>query len=388
MRRHLLFLLLILPSLYLTGCGLAMLASFSGHREDLIIKQALWAGCGLCAFFLFSLIDYKKLRSLWPPLLLGSCMLLICCYIPGIKKEVNGSSRWIEIPGLTSFQPSEFAKIVVILSLGAWFSFQRAHTKTLFKGFIFPGVIIGVPFLLILLETDMGTALGLALSGAIVFFLAGVRLRYLFASLVLGLCAGGGIAFNKVEYKERITTFWDYKTHNNYDHDEKNFLLYSQGEGFQQIRSQYALGSGGLYGVGLGKGIEKEGYLPESHTDFIFPAIGEEMGFYALWGIVLSFLCMSLAGLAIACNSNELFGKLLSAGLTSIITIPALINMAVSTSLFPNTGLPLPFVSYGGTNIFATLCAMGMILSVYKRSSFRLVRENSPLSSSQHSPFS
>lgn len=346
----------------LVTLGLVMLASTSFWNKDvdgysLVKKQAMFIAIGLIGAVVISNLDYRKLRSLWIPALIISTTLLILCYVPGIGHKVNGATRWIKIPGLPQFQPSELAKIFVIMALAAWYSHYQTEGRKFFKGFVSPSILLGVPVLLIFFEKDMGTAAALAAAGATVMFAAGTRIPYLVGSFIIAVGGAALIILQNPERMGRINALFALESEE-----------YRQGDGYQQLHGINAFIKGGVEGTGLGNGVGKHGSLPMAHTDFIFPAIGEELGLWATLGSVFCFVVILVFGLAIALQAKDAFGKLLAVGLTCIIVVPAMVNIGVCTAVLPNTGLPLPFISYGGTNILFTLLAVGMLLSIHRQS--------------------
>ena len=346
----------------LVTLGLVMLASTSFWNKDvdgysLVKKQAMFIAIGLIGAVVISNLDYRKLRSLWVPALIISTTLLILCYVPGIGHKVNGATRWIKIPGLPQFQPSELAKIFVIMALAAWYSHYQTEGRKFLKGFVSPSILLGVPVLLIFFEKDMGTAAALATAGATVMFVAGTRIPYLVGSFIIAVGGAALIILQNPERMGRINALFALESEE-----------YRQGDGYQQLHGINAFIKGGVEGTGLGNGVGKHGSLPMAHTDFIFPAIGEELGLWATLGSVFCFVVILVFGLAIALQAKDAFGKLLAVGLTCIIVVPAMVNIGVCTAVLPNTGLPLPFISYGGTNILFTLLAVGMLLSIHRQS--------------------
>ena len=344
--------------------GLVMLTSTSVWDDEvngysLVKKQAIWILVGVLGGFAVAALDYRKFRPYWTWLFAGSCVLLVFCYVPGIAQEVKGESRWVKFPGLPQFQPSELAKIFVIMGIAAWYSHFKMETRTFFKGFIAPGLLLGIPVVLIFFEKDMGTAMALGAAGAVVMYVAGARLPYLGAA---GLTALAGMAFvvwQNPERMGRVMALTDLESDK-----------YRLSDGYQQLHGLYAFANGGIEGTGLGLGVEKMGYLPEAHTDFIFPAIGEELGLWFTLGSVFCFVIIVVYGIAISMTAKDDFGRLLAVGLTSVIVVPAMMNIGVCTAVLPNTGLPLPFISYGGTNLVFTLLAVGGLVSVHRQTSF------------------
>jgi cell division protein FtsW len=327
------------------------------ERYVLLRKQVVWTGMGLLAALLLGSTDYRILRKLWLPILLGSCVLLALCYVPGIGQEHYGERRWIKLPVLGQFQPSEIGKLAIIIGLAAWFAQYQAEARCFWRGFVLPGLILAIPTGLIFFEKDMGTAAAVGAAGFGVMFVAGTRWWLLGITGTGGLGALAWLVRMDPERWERIMAFLDL---------EGTKL----GAGLQQYRAMLAFGSGGMWGRGLGNGAEKHGYLPFAHTDFIFAMIGEELGLVATLGVVFCFVLITIMGISIALHAEDHFGRLLGFGLTAVIVVPALMNMGVTTAVLPNTGLPLPFVSYGGSNLVFTLAAVGMLVSLHRRACY------------------
>ncbi|NWK56289.1 FtsW/RodA/SpoVE family cell cycle protein [Verrucomicrobiaceae bacterium N1E253] len=333
----------------------------------LVKKQAIWIILGVGGAVWLAATDYRKFAPGWAYLFGGVCVLLVLCYVPGIGQEIKGESRWIKVPGLPQFQPSEMAKIIVILGLAAWYAHFQTEGKTFFKGFVYPCLLLGVPVLLIFFEKDMGTAVALAASGVLVMFVAGARIPYLAVSGITALAGMAFVVWKNPERMGRVNALFELESDK-----------YRLGDGYQQLHGIYAFANGGVDGVGLGNGVEKLGYLPEAHTDFIFPAIGEELGLWFTLGSVFCFVVIVVYGIAIAMNAKDIFGRLMAVGLTSIIVVPAMMNIGVCTAVLPNTGLPLPFISYGGTNMIFTLLAVGLLISIHRQTSF-VTRQEMPV---------
>lgn len=351
-----------IPTCLLVVLGLVMLASTSvwiaeGKEYSLLIKQVSFLAVGFaCAVFL-SLYDYRKLRKrAW--LIYGvAAFLLFLCYVPGVGKEVNGETRWIMLPGIGTFQPSEAAKIALMVCLAAWFAHHQAEVRTFKKGFVIPMVILGGIIGLIFFEKDMGTSAGLAAAGIALMYVAGTRSWLIVSSCLGGLGALSTFVYFNPNRMSRIMAFMNL--------DDP---YHQANAGFQQWRGLLAFGNGGVEGLGLGNGAEKHGYLPFAHTDFIFPMVGEELGLWFTLGTVFCFALIAAYGIAIAARSTDLFGRLLAVGLTCSVVIPAMMNIGVTTAVLPNTGLPLPFISYGGTNLVFTLATIGLLVSIHRSS--------------------
>lgn len=358
MARHSALIIAITVAL-LVGLGLVMLASTSvwieteGQHYYHLVRQATWVGIGLVAAIVAATVDYRVLRRLWVPGLVFGSILLVLCYVPGIALERYGESRWIRVPLVGQFQPSEPAKVMVAVAVAAWFAAHQGEPRRFWKGFVIPGMLLAIPVGLIFFEKDMGTAVSVGAAGFAMLFAAGTRIPYLAVSAV----AAGGVFWHFVRNNEnrwsRIMAFQDLEAH------KLDF-------GLQQWRALLAYGNGGLDGVGLGNGAEKHGYLPFAHTDFIFPMIGEELGLWFALGAVLCYVVIAVFGLLIAVHASDIFGRVLAVGLTAMLVVPAMLNIAVTTAVVPNTGLPLPFVSYGGTNLTFALACVGLLVSIHR----------------------
>jgi len=341
--------------------GLVMLASASAKWDSSadqyshLVKQAIWLGIGILVMTFMALLDYRILQKLAWLLFTVVCAALILCYIPGIGDDAGGDTRWIVIPVIGRFQPSEPAKLVIMIALASWFAKYQAETKSLLRGFVIPSLILGAPLLLILFEWDMGTSAGLGAAGLIVLFVAGTQMRYLGSSVVVALAMAYQMVRTNPNRWERIVAFLDLDAH-------------EEGRGWQQWLGVRAFGNGGVEGMGLGNGVVKQMNLPEHHTDFIFPVIGEELGVFVTLGIIFCFVVIFLIGLGISLHASDRFGSVLGIGITSALVIPAMMNIGVTTASLPNTGLPLPFVSYGGSSLVFSLAMVGVLLSILRRS--------------------
>ena len=355
--------MLCIGTIALLVLGLIMLASVSvwfesdDSKYSHLRKQAVWTAIGVVSAVFFAYMDYRKLKLWAKPIFLFSCVLLACCYVPGLSKTVNGETRWIEIPLLGQFQPSEMAKVGVMIALAAWLAHFQAETRSFKRGFVYPCFIIAIPTLLIFFEKDMGTAAGLGAACLAVLFVAGTRLRYLIPSVAVALSGFYILVQGNENRWKRIMAFLDLEAS-------------KLGAGLQQYRALLAFKNGGVDGLGLGNGAEKHGYLPFAHTDFIFAMIGEELGLWFTLGSVFCFVIIAVYGIGIAVHSRDVFGRFLAIGITCSVVIPAIVNVGVVTGVLPNTGLPLPFVSYGGTNLVFTLAGIGILVSIHRRSHF------------------
>jgi cell division protein FtsW len=354
----------------LVALGLIMLASTSawvrGFEEPyhFLTRQSVMVAAGLVAAVIAACTPAEICRKLAPGLFILACVLLALCFVPGIGVESFGSKRWIKAPFVGQFQPSELAKIVVVICLAAWFARWQTEVQTFWRGFIVPGFIAGVPILLIAGETDVGSALTLSLAVAAVLFCVGTRLVFIVPTALAGITGAVWFIMNDPVRRARIDAWLDLEN-----------PVHQLDRGMQQWRALLALGNGGPWGVGLGNGVEKFGTLTFAHIDFIFPVIGEELGLPFTLGVVFCFVLIAVAGCGIALQAHGVFNRSLALGLTCVIVVPAIQNIAVTTAMLPNDGLPLPFVSYGGTSLVLSLAAVGMLVGIHRRSHVRVPQE-------------
>lgn len=300
--------------------------------------------------FLAMCVDYKKLKHIARPLLALSFFLLVLVMVPGLGREVSGAQRWFRFKFL-SFQPSELANLAVIIYLADFLSRKTIYIKTFLKGFLPPVAVLGSFALLILLQPDLGTTVSISLVAIMMLFIAGVRFSYILSLLLASLPVLYVLIFSVAYRRTRILAFL-------------NPWLDPKGSGFQIIQSQIALGSGGIFGVGLGHSKQKLFYLPAAHTDFIFSIIGEEMGLIGTIGIIILFIIFIQQGIKIIKNAADKFGYFLSLGLVLMLSLRAVINIGVSCGVLPTKGLPLPFISYGGSSLMFDMVAVGLLLNV------------------------
>lgn len=351
----------------LVALGLIMLTStgawVSGFEPyHFISRQAGMAVAGLFFAVLAARFPLEWGRRLAPWMLIATIVLLVLCFVPGIANPHWGSNRWIKLPVVGDFQPSEVAKIVIILTLSAWFARWQTEVHTFWRGFVIPGLIAAVPIGLIAVETDVGTSLSLCVAVGAIMFCVGTRLIYAIPAALAAMSGAFLFVMNDPVRRTRIDVWLDLSNH-------------QLDQGMQQWRGLLALGNGGPWGVGLGNGVEKFGTLTFAYTDFINPVIGEELGLPGTLGVVLCFVLIAVCGCGIALQANNIFNRCAALGLTCIIVVPAMQNIAVTTALLPNDGLPLPFVSYGGTSMVFSLIAVGMLVGIHRRSAVAVARE-------------
>jgi cell division protein FtsW len=352
--------ILFLAVLALLVIGIVMLFSTSAYARDshgdvyfFIKRQAVWVGIGLVGCIFAALMNYQfwqKTWWIWFGLALGALAL---CYIPHIGMRINGSRRWVGYGPIT-FQPSELAKIAIIFFLAAWFARSEKPEGNLLWEFILPLAIISLPAALVLGEVDLGTTALIGAMTFVVMFVAGTNPLWLGGLAFAGL---GGLLIVATQISERMGRLSAFLHPQNYKDDA----------GLQQMQALIAWGSGGMDGLGLGNGRQKMLYLPYAHTDFIFPIIGEELGLRFSLLVVFLFIVIIVCGIMIALHARDRFGLLLGCGIISLLALQAAVNIGVTTSLLPNKGLPLPFISYGGSNLAACLFGIGLLLNIYRQ---------------------
>lgn len=341
---------------FLTLFGLFMVydaSSFVAFRDffdkyHYVKGQAVWVIIGLLSLSFFSYFDYKKLYNLSLPILLTAIVLLIMVFIPGIGVYALGARRWINL-GFFVLQPAEFVKLALAIYLASWLSHKEKGRLAAFL------MLLGLIVALVMLEPDMGTTVVILLEAIIVYFLSGGSMLYF--SIILPLSAIMGYFLIRLSsYRlKRLETFF------NIDQPIADFSYH-----VRQIL--IALGSGGIFGVGLGNSLQKYAYLPESTTDSIFAIIAEELGFLGAVLIVGLFAVVIWRGFIIAVKAKDTFGKLLAGGIITFLGTQALINLSAQTILIPLTGIPLPFISYGGSALIVDLCAVGILLNISRQS--------------------
>ena len=343
-------LLLVLFGLVSVFSASAVLAKATlGSPYAYVIKQAIWAALGMVALFVLMQVNYRKYNNpklIFPAMAITGLLLLAVFVMSGM----NGAHRWVRLPGIT-LQPSELAKPMIVLFL-AWFLQTRIHAIDNIKETILPAVIPPLVFIgLILKEPDLGTALVCAAVLMLMLFLAGLRMRWLFAAVACASPVMYYMLFHVAWRAARMKVFL------NPEADPR-------GAGFHILQSLIAVGTGGIRGLGLMEGRQKLFYLPEPHTDFIFANICEELGLIVAICILSAFCILGYRGLRAAFLSTDPFARFLAFGLTTVILVQAFFNMSVVLALLPTKGIPLPFISSGGTSVFVTLACMGVLLNV------------------------
>jgi cell division protein FtsW len=351
---------LFLAVLGMLVIGIVMLFSTSAFAKDshgdmyfFVKRQAVWLAVGLVVCAVAAIVDYHFwLRTWW--IWFGLALIALAfCFVPHFGMRINGSRRWVSL-GLATFQPSEIAKVAVIFFLAAWFASREKESSRLLQGFVIPFAIVCAALVLIVTEVDLGTTALIGATMFVVMFVAGTHPALLG---LLSLCGLGGILFVATHMSERMGRLAAFMDPERFKDDA----------GLQQMQALIAWGSGGMEGLGLGNGRQKMLYLPYAHTDFIFPMIGEELGLRVSLLVVFLFVVIIVCGLMIALHAKDRAGLLLGSGIVSLLGLQAAVNIGVTTSLLPNKGLPLPFVSYGGSNLAACLFGIGLLLNIYRQ---------------------
>ncbi|WP_099157995.1 stage V sporulation protein E [Virgibacillus ndiopensis] len=318
-------------------------------------RQLLFTGAGIIAMFFIMIIPYGTWKKYAKIILLSCFILLLLVLIPGVGMTRGGAQSWIGV-GAFSIQPSEFMKLGLIIFLSVYLASNQKYITSLRKGFIPSLLLVFTAFGLIMLQPDLGTGVVLVLTCMVLIYTAGARLSHFFGLAFFGLVGFLFLIISAPYRIARITAFlnpWEDPL----------------GDGFQIIQSLYAIGPGGLMGLGLGESLQKYFYLPEPQTDFIFAIIGEELGFIGGTFVLILFALLFWRGIKISLGAPDQFGRFLALGIVSMLTIQVMINISVVIGLIPVTGITLPFLSYGGSSLTLTLCSVGILLNISRYSS-------------------
>ncbi len=319
-----------------------------GDKYHYIKDQIFWAVLGFAGFGFFSFFDYKKLYYFSVPILLLSILLLVMVFLPGVGVYLLGAHRWVNFRFFV-LQSSEFAKLSLVIYLAAWFSNREKGRLLAFL------LLLGLVILLVLLEPDMGTAAIILATSLIMYFLSGAP-SWQFFALIPTFGILGILAAKLAPYRaQRLSTFLDLNSSpQNYSYHVRQILI--------------ALGSGGMFGVGFGNSLQKYAYLPENTTDSIFAIIAEETGFIGSLFLIGIYAFLILMGIRIAMKAKDNFGKLLAGGITVLIAIQTIVNLSSQAALLPLTGIPLPFISYGGSALIVNLAGAGILFNIARQS--------------------
>jgi cell division protein FtsW len=359
--RYLLFITVLL-----CAAGLVMVTSasqafaYTQHESAFYYseRQAAWMVIGFAALFTLSRIDYHRLRPFAPAAAVVAGLLMVLVLVPHLGVTVNGARRWFDAGPFGTFEPSELGKLSFAVFTAHWIDRQGERINDFQRGFLpYAAMLTGV-LVLLMLQKDLGTAVVMVGIFVSAYWAGGGRMRHVVLMLAGLLLAF--IALTIIEpYRFARLTSW------------RNPLADPLGAGFQSTQSIYGLASGGFFGVGIGHSVEKYGWLPEAHTDFIFAIIGEETGLIGTTLVMLGFLYFAWRGYRTSMRAPDTFGVTLAASITTWIVFEALLNMATVTNTLPVTGVPLPFFSYGGTALASTLAAVGVLLSIARKGTTR-----------------
>jgi cell division protein FtsW len=346
--------------LLLLALGIIMLASASSVKGDDVHKdpnyflrrQLVFLAAAVGAGVVAASVDYHRWQKYWIPVAVFAMLLLVLVLVPHIGAKIGGSRRWLKL-GPISLQPSEFAKFAVVVALGAWITQMGQRIGTIKDGILKPCFLLCAILGLVFLEPDFGTTILLASVGGLLLFLGGSPPGWLGLSGLIGAC---GIS---------VAVLFD-------DNRRGRILAFIMPDkypaaAYQANQSEDAFTLGGFWGAGLGESIQKHYYLPEAHTDFILAIIGEELGLIATITVVVLFAALFVCGLLISLRARDQFGRLLGLGLTLMITVQAMINIGVVTGCLPTKGLPLPFISYGGSSLVISMINIGVLINIARQ---------------------
>jgi len=351
---------LLMIMLVLLTVGVIMLFSTSalyakdryGDQRYLLKRQLVWMVVGGVGCVMAASIPYPKLRGVCTGVLVAAGVMLTLVLIPHIGLRVGGARRWLGL-GPMRFQPSELGKVALVAWLAHWLAKEKRRLDRFGRGFAVPMGVVGIVLLLMLAEPDFGSTALMASVSFAMMFVAGVRLRFLIPTVLSGVAGFATLVMHNPTRAARLMAFMDLEK-------------YKQGAGYQVWQAILAFGSGGFNGLGLGNSRQKMFYLPEAHTDFIFPIIGEELGLVGTLAILLLFALLVACAIIISLRASDLFGQYLGLGIAVLLAMQALINIGVVTAWLPTKGLPLPFISFGGSNLVLNMVAVGLLLSIFR----------------------
>ena len=353
--------LMMLILLIMLGIGLSVLFSASTYYaqrlfEDpyyFIKRQILWVLLGAVAALIASHTPLSLLQQATPFVVAVALILTILTFVPGIGRSIMGARRWLFVFG-QSFEPSELVKFAVVLYLAAIFSKKQDRINDPLNSLLPPLLVVSVFIVLIYLQNDFSTAFFIVLIALSMFLIAQVRIVYFVLLSLLFVPVGGMLLFTKAHRVRRLMAFL-------------NPLADPSGSGYQVIAAQTAFVSGGFWGRGLGKGVKKLGGLPEAHSDFIYAVVGEEAGFLGAVFVLVLFALLAWRGYLLVLRGRDSFARYLAFGITSTITLQALLNIAVAIGLVPATGIPLPLFSSGGSSMLITMIMAGMLINLSRQ---------------------
>ena len=317
-------------------------------------RQIMWASIGILAMLGFMKFDYHKFYDKTPLIFIVSLAFLGSIYIPGLGHEVKGAVRWLNLGPLPLIQVAEIAKLGMVIYLARYLSREDKKISNFLQGLLPALLLIGIMLILVLLQPDLGTTVTMGGTAFIMFIGAGAKYLHLGSLIALIIPALTYMIVSEPYRRRRLFAFL-------------NPWADPLGTGFHIIQSLYALGSGGLFGVGLGNSKQKFLYLPEPGTDFIFSVLGEELGYLGIFSVIALYLIFTWRGIKIAIAAKDLFGSLLALGITIMISLQAIVNMGVVSASMPVTGITLPFISYGGSSIGIMMIGVGILLNISKQ---------------------
>ncbi len=356
-------LLAVVLALLVIGIDMVYSASFVlahnspqyGSDTYFLVRQVAWAAVGGILMAVCARLDYHFWQRFSLPLLVVALLMLMAVMVPGLGHAEYGAQRWLKLGPLPPVQPSEFAKLAVVLYFADWLSRKGERARNLTYGSLPFAIILAVVLVLVMLQPDLGTSFVIAASAVAVFFVAGAHLGHFAGGLLLG-GAALGLLIRESGYRwSRFIAFLDPQAD-------------PLGSGWHIIQTHIALGSGGLFGLGLGVSRQKFYWVPGAHTDAIFAIIGEELGLIGTLSVIALFAVLAYRGYQIALRAPDQFGALLAVGATSALAFQAAVNVGVVTAVLPFTGITLPFISSGGSSLVVSLVAVGWLLSVSRRS--------------------
>jgi cell division protein FtsW len=352
---------LLSVTVFLVGLGIVMIYSASAIRAQerfgdptfFLKKQAIWAALGLLAMVWAVTWDLKRFQRVTPILFLVSLLLLLLVLVPGVGMKINGARRWLRFFGL-SFQPAELAKLAVILFLASYFARRQDRLDSFLDGFLPPLLMTGLMAGLIIIQPNFGTAVVLLVTATVMFYVGQARAGHLLGTAAVSVPGLLFLMWMAPHGRARLMALW-------------NPAQVSARATYQLDQSFYALGPGGWLGLGLGNSMQKLFFLPEAHNDFIFAIVGEELGFVGAVAVLGLFALFLWRGTRCAVRATDPYAGYLAMGVTSLIVGQAAINMGVVSGLLPTTGVPLPFLSFGGSSLVIMLFAVGILLNVSRR---------------------
>lgn len=354
-------LLLALGIIMVLSASAPSALSVTGNSYTYVWKQLIFGVVGLIAMLIISKIDYKIYKKYYWYIYFASWIILLLVLVPGLGQSVKGATRWIKIGGI-QFQPSELTKIGIIIFFAGYLTDHKQELHDFKNGFVKPLCYLIPPIgILYVVQNHLSVSMVICIITIVIMFMAGCRLKYFVViGTIVAVGAVGLVGYMQMSGSDsfrvdRISTFF-------------NPWEDAQGTGYQTIQSLYAIGSGGMFGLGLGNSKQKYLYIPEPHNDFIFSILAEELGFVGCFLVVVLFAIFVWRGILIAMRTNDMFGSLIAIGITTLVGAQAIINIAVVSATVPTTGMSLPFFSYGGTALLLLLANVGILLNISRSS--------------------